>query len=264
MGDTEQDWTDRLIDSGATLTVTYTGDNPGPKTKKIEEWAELNKVWANHIFASSSLGPTAAEKPFLVQGVTQTDGQNPKTPLGRNRNPRIKISYRGAYAYIQMPVYTRPTAFVVTAKNGDPSVAVDMRPSDNDVGAMNAKAFDSLVDAKVTFSAYYDSTVTTELTVKFDSAGGAPYAAAYVTSPPPGVTATGADGAPGTPGSNAKAKLYSNNFGDASENARNNGRQTAVRFVYASPDYSATGNGVEVGTRTLRGTVQVDWSNITM
>jgi hypothetical protein len=264
MPDSEAAWTKRLIDSKAEITVTYTGDNPGPKTKTVEQWAELNKVWYNHIFTPVTGAPATLvyEDPFAVQGVTKTSPTG--LPLGRNRNPQIKISYRGAYAYITMPVYTRPTSFVVTPKSGDPSIAVDMRPRDNDVGAMNAKAFDSLVDAIVTFQAYYDTTVTTTLAVKFDDDGGsAPYAAAYVTSPPTGMTATGADGAPGLADSGAKAKLYSSNFGDASENPRNNGRSTSVRFVYASPDFSNTAGDVQVGTRILRGTVTVDWSNIT-
>jgi len=261
-------WTKALIDSDATITVTYTGDNPGPKTKTVKQWKELNDVWYNKIFVLTGAGATLqTEPPFAVQGITDTaplasDGSI--TPLGRNRNPRIKLSYRGAYAYVTIPVYTRPTGLAVTAKSGDPSVPVDMRPRDNDVGAMNAKAFDSLVDAVVTFQAYYDSSVTTTLTVKFDDAGAVSgkYPAAYVTTAPAGITPTGADGAPGAANSNAKAKLYSNNFGDLSENSRNNGRQTAVRFVYTSPDYSATSGVVQVGSRTLRGTVQVDWSNI--
>jgi hypothetical protein len=253
MDDDADSWLTRLEKSKARVTVNYSG-GAAPKEKSVKEWAELNAIWLNPIFdpdGGTVIDPDAV--PFAVKGVMES---SPSRTLahGRNRDPKITISYRGAYYYIDTPVYTRLTNFEVTPVDGGESIAVDMRPRDNDVGAKDAIWFGKQVTAVATFQAYSDTEKTAPWPVTMSAEDGADIVTATALLPA-GATADGAKGAP------LEADKYSNNFGDISTNTRNNNRETAVTFVYTSPDELASPN-IQVGPRTMRARVTVAWTNI--
>jgi hypothetical protein len=253
MDDDADSWLTRLEKSKAMVEVSYSG-GADPKTKSVKDWAELNAIWLNPIFdpdGGTVIDPDAV--PFAVKGVQES---SPSRILahGRNREPKITISYRGAYDYIDTPVYTRLSAFEVTPLDGGESIAVDMRPRDNDVGAKNAIWFGKQVNAVATFTAYSDTEKTATWPVTMSAVEGADIvtATALLTGT---ATAQGATGMPAEPGK------YSNNFADISTNTRNNNRETAVTFVYTSPDKLAD-TAIAVGPRTMRARVTVAWTNI--
>jgi len=267
MDDTSAYWLDELVKSDARIEVTYT-DGGAPKPYTPKDLEKMNEIWRNDIFNSvptDDLGTNPNylkdDVPFAVKSIIDTFPTTTDT-YAKNKNPRITVSYRGAYDYIPTLVYTRPTQLVVTAIDGGVPQA-DMRIQDNDVGAFNAIALDKLVTAKVTFSAAADTNKTTELEVHIGPTPGADVVTLPIPLPAgwdPATVAGGSDGMPGTDGTNAK--LYSNNFYDVSTNVKNNGKDASVRFVYASPDLSASGNRIEVGTRTVRANLSVHFENI--
>jgi len=278
MDDSSEAWFDRLVGSQAEITVTYTGNNRGPKTFTPNAMKELNDIWLNTIFDPSDTSPTNTV-PFAVKGIRATDPAH--RAMGNNRDPKIEISYRGAYAQIQTPVYTRLSNFTVEAL--DPNslvnggVPADMRPKDNDVGAMNALTFDRLLKATATYTAYFNSDLSKPWTVTFAPDGivrnqdvtAAEYRVVNGKKTMlAGVTLYGSDGDIDNP------DYYSNNFVDVSISTRNNGRETAVVFAYASParndgtsftvDSKSTTyqDAINVGTRRMTFRLPVHWENI--
>jgi len=231
--DTPAAWLGRLAE--ANVTVTYSGEGTNTRTKTVEELWELNTVWANRV-----LWPARGDAaPFAIRGIVQSSPDK-ATVHSKNRNPQVTLSYRGAYYYLNVPVLTRLQSFVVEPADGGEFVGVDMRPTDNDVGAMNAAKFDKLVKATATYIAFSDPDKVGTVTTTFK---------------------TGADndttGAP----AKADAKKHTNNFGTPSTNPRNNGRQVAVVFYYASPDLPDD-DIANIGQRRMSSRVTVEWSHI--
>jgi len=177
--DTSQAWTNRLIAKNAKVRITYS--NESTKEFTVEHAVNNNKIWHNPAGANSQF----QEEPFGVYGISETAQRTSTTGSGllahaRNRDPKIRIDYRGGVLDIKVPVFTRLVSIDITPKSGE-QIMVDMRSRDNDVGGMNATEFSKLVDVVATFSAYSDSTLQAKKTLKFDEtrytdlAGPVPY-----------------------------------------------------------------------------------------
>jgi hypothetical protein len=274
MDDGDAAWFDRLVESKAQVKVYYKGlSGPaGDKTFTPKELQEKNDIWYNTLFGTDYADTVSGSEfwttkvPFAVEGINKSSPKpGPDSPLSKNKNPQITISYRGAKAYIRTLVYTRPTTLTVTSLVGD--IEIDMRKRDNDVGATDAFALDKMVEAVVTFTAFADTSIPAYLPVHISLTQGADTVNEDFVKPAGAYSVKGATGmigplGDGPPDVNSEAEYYSNNFVDVSSNVKNNGKSTAVRFYYASPDYSTTGNSVEVGSRRVAFQLPITWKNI--
>jgi hypothetical protein len=260
--DTEEEWFDRLMASNATITVNYSG-GAAPKTKTPKELADMNKVWYNDIFDvySEDAGSWRQKTPFAVRGIQDTHPQH--VAMGKNRDPKITVSYRGAYDYIETPVYTRLMNIEPAFIDGGNST-VDMRPTDNDVGGMDAVAFDGLITVVATYSAYKDNTLQKPWTVTFDPDTGIARGQDIVTSN------REIGGVPVTPdgnnGDKENPEYYGSNFGDVSTKVSNNGKEVSVVFYYAGPEKNTDPDDIAkiaIASRRVSARLPVTWKNIT-
>jgi len=268
--DSPEAWFDRLVAADGEITVSYKGyKGPAPSTKKFtpKQLQELNTVWYNTPFEEDYPGQLLSKVPFAVKGIVETSPTS--ATHAKNREPQIKINYRGVYSFIDTPVYTRLVDLTVRPANGD-SISVAMRPQDNDGGATNSVWFDTQVVAVARFTAASlpADQVPVELTVTLSPEDGSdlvaeefrPTGASYSPKGSTGMVGKNGEGNPADEDV-SQAEYYSNNYRDVSSNYKNNGKTTAVRFFYASPDLSEK-DGVEVGSRRAGYQLPVTWSNI--
>jgi len=150
--DSGTSWVDRLIAKKASIRVTYSDEKTNEMT--VEEAVRMNAVWRN-----LSPGQSKYEVPFGVLGIYETGGS--QYTHAKNKDPKITIDYRGGVTTKSVPVYTKLQSLSVRFTEGT-EFTVDMKGSDNDVGAFAAAGF----AGKITVEAIFTSPTTSETATK--------------------------------------------------------------------------------------------------
>jgi hypothetical protein len=154
--DTGSAWLDRLEEAGAGLKVSYTNDSTRSIT--VKQAREQGMVWWNENPADGAYDTLAAYSVYTSSKV----GTKAELAHNKNREPKIKLNYRGAWAECPVDIFTKCegiNAVFVDDVTGD--FVVNMKPDDNDIGGKNATWFASKIKVVATFTSYSSGQETT-------------------------------------------------------------------------------------------------------
>jgi len=263
-------WLGRVRNT-AMLKVTYSNDSS--RVVGIPELEWENQVWVNKPAAPQTTQPGLSStvvnpaesldkfwRPFTMAGILETakllGTADPSLIYTKIKNPQIGFYYRGEWAFLSKPVFTKLARLEAVPKAGGDQITVDLKPQDNDHQSVDADAFGKLVTVKAWFTAYSDPDLEQDFTVGFWGSGD-------VTD----ITIAG-EGAP------TKADKYSMDFGKADTiygttskgwgvaSTAKSGATKAVKFNYASPTVSFTTAGSQITGTKKSTSLVVEWLNV--
>jgi len=228
---------------------------------------------------------------------TVKDFQSATTAWPNHKNPQITFYYRGAKAFLDMPIFNKFDRIEVTPASGATfPIDADMTGTDNDIRRFTEDQFRRKLVVKAYFKASTAPDLEYEKTLSYQSAWDTDVATttsvATAGKPLAGVAnwvrANGWDGAAAATGWSGGPNVYTLNFGTpdwtlntsppsgisgaeryeigtnawgVSSNPRNNGKTVKVTVSY-TPGVELAYPHAPGGPSAKRQTVDVNWTNI--